>query len=64
MDKMNFFTTVEKSKILKMRVEFLIDFLEHRYDSAKKTETSTKINRIQILLDDIKNDLGYEEPKN
>lgn len=61
---MNFFTTVEKSKILKMRVDFLIEFLEYGYDSAKKQETAAKINNIQVLLDDIKDDLGYEEPKN
>ena len=58
MKKINLFTAIEKCKILRLRVDFLMNYME--IDPAKRTnaEIEEKINKIQDLLDEIKSDFG------
>lgn len=54
-------TLVEKSKLLKMRVEGLTEYLEKRYDPAKKIETNVKLKNIEDLFNEIKDELNGSE---
>ena len=58
MEKINIFTAIEKCKILRLRVDFLIEYMEIDPERRTNTEIEEKINKIQDLLDEIKSDFG------
>ena len=58
MKKINLFTAIEKCKILRLRVDFLIEYMEIDPERRTNTEIEEKINKIQDLLDEIKSDFG------